>query len=234
MKTTIIVSHPHYHDSGTQAFLNRASQQLEDVTWHCLDEIYAHQSLDVAAEQALLRQTDRIIFQFPLYWYSAPASLKHWEDEVLTRAFTYQNEQGILRGKELGIVTTLGYPVAEFAVGRQQGYSLSEIFTPYQALAQQAGMKFLAPLPVSQFAYLDAPARARLLIRYQQYLTVQDPFRFADQENWLEERLRKLAAKGTSAQQDQLNLIIETMQHQQEKIEDLKWQVQLMRQAEEG
>ncbi|ETO40377.1 Putative NADPH-quinone oxidoreductase [Fructilactobacillus florum 8D] len=160
--------------------------------------------------------------------------MKHWEDEVLTRAFTYQNEQGILRGKELGIVTTLGYPVAEFAVGRQQGYSLSEIFTPYQALAQQAGMKFLAPLPVSQFAYLDAPARARLLIRYQQYLTVQDPFRFADQENWLEERLRKLAAKGTSAQQDQLNLIIETMQHQQEKIEDLKWQVQLMRQAEEG
>ncbi|WP_369404146.1 NAD(P)H-dependent oxidoreductase [Secundilactobacillus oryzae] len=35
-----------------------------------------NQPIDVEIEQRLLAENDRIIFQFPLYWYSSPASLK--------------------------------------------------------------------------------------------------------------------------------------------------------------
>jgi Putative NADPH-quinone reductase (modulator of drug activity B) len=68
LKTLVIVSHPEINNSQTQQFLLQGAK-LQDVTWHHVEEI---SDLDVAQEQALLRENDRIIFQFPLYWYAAP------------------------------------------------------------------------------------------------------------------------------------------------------------------
>ncbi|MEJ1312997.1 NAD(P)H-dependent oxidoreductase [Latilactobacillus sakei] len=68
MKTLVIVSHPEMANSLVQNFLKASAMPFQDeVTWHDLATI---QQLDVAAEQALLRDHERIIFQFPLYWYA--------------------------------------------------------------------------------------------------------------------------------------------------------------------
>ncbi|PST49908.1 hypothetical protein COO72_00505 [Bifidobacterium callitrichos] len=40
-------------------------------------------AVDVVAEQKLVEEHDRIVLQFPPYWYSSPAPLKEWEDKVL-------------------------------------------------------------------------------------------------------------------------------------------------------
>ncbi|MFN1209046.1 NAD(P)H-dependent oxidoreductase, partial [Enterococcus lactis] len=34
-----------------------------------------------------LAQYDRILFQFPMYWYSAPALMKKYEDDVFSKNF---------------------------------------------------------------------------------------------------------------------------------------------------
>ena len=45
--------------------------------------------IDVTAEQAKLVKADVIVWQFPVNWYSLPALLKKWLDNVFSHGFAY-------------------------------------------------------------------------------------------------------------------------------------------------
>src|SRR5699024_12445170 len=66
------------------------------------------------------RRSSDLIFQFPLYWYSAPAILKQWLDEVWNSQLTSSH---LLKGRELGIVTTVAHSASAFQPGASQGRS---------------------------------------------------------------------------------------------------------------
>jgi putative NADPH-quinone reductase len=61
----------------------------------------------VESEQRLLSEHDRVIFQFPWYWYSSPAMIKAYQDEVFTYNFAYGSKGDKLSGKEFKIATTV-------------------------------------------------------------------------------------------------------------------------------
>ncbi|MEM9227864.1 MAG: NAD(P)H-dependent oxidoreductase, partial [Verrucomicrobiota bacterium] len=84
MKPLVIVAHPNLTESRFNQALYKAAAEHPDITTRVLYEAYPDWKIDVAHEQALLEAHDRIILQFPLYWYSTPPMLKLWEDEVLT------------------------------------------------------------------------------------------------------------------------------------------------------
>ena len=50
---------------------------------------YPDFNIDVEKEQKLLLEHDRIVIQFPFYWYSCTPLLKKWLDVVLTYNFAY-------------------------------------------------------------------------------------------------------------------------------------------------
>ena len=52
-------------------------------------DLYPDFKIDVAEEQKHLAAADRIILQFPFYWYSTPALLKQWQDDVLTYGWAF-------------------------------------------------------------------------------------------------------------------------------------------------
>jgi len=124
MTTLVLVSHPELADSSTQQFL-KASLPKSAIIW---EHIESKSTIDIEKEQRQLRQADRIILQFPLYWYSAPAGLKQWEDTVLTRNFVYGDHRYPLAGKSLGLVVSTGMPAAAFQRGGAEGFSLEEAF----------------------------------------------------------------------------------------------------------
>jgi NAD(P)H dehydrogenase (quinone) len=67
-------------------------------------------SEDILREQALLAQSDLIIFQFPLWWYSVPAPLKGYIDRVFSLGFAYGRGGDALAGKSILLSTTTGAP----------------------------------------------------------------------------------------------------------------------------
>ena len=137
MKTLVIVAHPQLANSSTESFLKAAADNENNVMWHELKTPF-----DISQEQELLKSATRIIFQFPLYWYSAPAILKQWLDEVWNSQLT---SSYLLKGRELGIVTTVAHSASAFQPGASQGYTIAEILRPYQALAHAMEMKYLPP-----------------------------------------------------------------------------------------
>ncbi|WP_203624547.1 MULTISPECIES: NAD(P)H-dependent oxidoreductase [unclassified Lacticaseibacillus] len=224
MNTLIIVSHPTIADSPTQQFLKASAAGVKGVTWHHLDAI---SSLDVAAEQALIQAADRLIFEFPLYWYQAPASLHQWLAAVWTRGFTYDETGGKLTGKTLGLVVSYSQPKQAYQIGGSEGISMSTLLSPYQALARKTGLTLLAPLEIAQFGYLTEISRAQLFARYQQYLTVPQPARFADQAAWF---LAELTARGQA--DSTVALMATTLADRQEQLTSLRQTIAELREGE--
>lgn len=230
METLVIVAHPQLADSSTQQFLRQAAKPLEKVAWH---PVLSSNDLDIAAEQALLRQADRVIFQFPLYWYSAPAELKLWEDTVLTRQFADQAVEGALVGKELGLVISLGTPERHYAAGQPENVSLSQLTVPFQALAHKVGMTFLPTLTVDQFGYQSEADKLRLLVRYQRYLTQTPLGHFKDEAAWLLAHFKAYIATLPPAQQTQASLLLDQLTANQDQLAELQATVKMMQDTED-
>ena len=100
MKTLVLVFHPHLEKSQVNRKLMDAANETGDVT--VVDEYAAYPDfkINVEHEQELIETHDRIVLQFPFYWYSSPALLKEWEDEVITAGWAYGGGHA-LKGKEL-------------------------------------------------------------------------------------------------------------------------------------
>ena len=107
MKTLVLVFHPHLEKSQVNRKLMDAANETGDVT--VVDEYAAYPDfkINVEHEQELIETHDRIVLQFPFYWYSSPALLKEWEDEVITGRLGLRWRHA-LKGKELKLVVTTG------------------------------------------------------------------------------------------------------------------------------
>lgn len=144
MKTIIVFAHPNLESSVVnKAWLTSLPKDNENLTVHDLYKTYEGKEIDVEAEHQLLEQYDRIIFQFPLYWYSSPYLLKKWMDEVFTYGWCYGSNGDKLKGKELGVVVSTGGPQEAYRAGGFNHYTLSELLRPFQATANLVGATYL-------------------------------------------------------------------------------------------
>ncbi|MBC7003595.1 NAD(P)H-dependent oxidoreductase [Photobacterium sp. BZF1] len=145
MKILNLVFHPNLQGSRNN---NTWKTQLEEsgkiTTSRDLYSEYPDFQIDVEKEQALLAEHDRIILQFPFYWYSMPPLLKKWLDDVLTYNFAYGPDGEKLKGKDMQVVVSVG--------GREKFYSGFDIFTtvpdllrPFQLTANLTQMNYLQP-----------------------------------------------------------------------------------------
>lgn len=149
MMTLVIVAHPDLANSQINSTWKKAFQQHPDVTVHDLYAMYPDFKIDVKKEQELLMRHDRIILQFPFYWYSSPALLKLWQDEVLTYGWAYGQSGTQLHGKELMLAFSTGGPATTYQPSGMNRFTFDQLTTPFQAMANLTGMMFLSPYILS-------------------------------------------------------------------------------------
>ncbi len=95
----------------------------------------------------LLEAADRVILQFPFYWYSSPALLKEWEDEVITAGWAYGGGHA-LKGKELKLVVTTGSDAAKYRKDGEYSHTMEELLSPFEVVAYKIGMNYAEPFLV--------------------------------------------------------------------------------------
>jgi putative NADPH-quinone reductase len=100
--------------------------------------------IDVATEQKLITEADRIVFQFPLWWYSAPHLLKKYIDEVFTYGFAFGRSAN-LAPRQLLIATSTGASIEAYQPGVHNNYALHELLRPFQQTANMCGLTYLTP-----------------------------------------------------------------------------------------
>lgn len=92
MSTLILVFHPHLKDGSrvnARLLAELTAQGEDDIIVRDEYAEYPNFSVNADTEHELLEAADRVILQFPFYWYSSPALLKEWEDEVITAGWAY-------------------------------------------------------------------------------------------------------------------------------------------------
>lgn len=134
MKTLIIVTHPDMKNSiVNKRWVNELHKFPDQFHVHQLYKAYPDEKIDVAAEQKLIEQYDKIVFQFPYYWFNAPAMLKKWLDEVLTHGWAYGSKSGYkVGGKKIALAISLGVDEQELSANGIYKYPLEELTRPFE------------------------------------------------------------------------------------------------------
>ena len=146
MRTLVIVSHPTLHSSKANAKLVEAIRGLPGVEVRHLEALYPNGTIDVASEQAAALSAERIVFQFPFYWYATPPMLKRWQDDVLVFGWAYGPGGTKLKGKTLQLVLTAGGPENVYRHGGYNLFPVRELLRPLEVTAHLVGMTFAEPL----------------------------------------------------------------------------------------
>jgi glutathione-regulated potassium-efflux system ancillary protein KefF len=106
---------------------------------------YAGLPSTVAAAEQRLSTARLVVLMHPVQWYSMPALLKLWIDEVLAFGWAYGGGRA-LRGEDLWLVTTTGGPEAASRPPGLQPLRLRGLSATLRARRPAAGMRFLPPL----------------------------------------------------------------------------------------
>lgn len=146
--TLLIVAHPNLRNARINQRLLEAVRDLPHVQIHDLYAHYPNFEIDVAAEQARLIQADHVVLQHPFYWYSSPALLKHWQDQVLSYGFAYGSQGTRLRGKTLLSAISTGGPEAAYHPAGYNHFTMRELLRPFEQTANLTGMVYDAPFLV--------------------------------------------------------------------------------------
>lgn len=133
MKTVVIVAHPDLGASRVNRAFMREIHNHSNIDVRDLYSIYPNWNIDVEKEQQMLLSYDRIVFQFPFYWYSCPPLLKKWFDDVFTYGWAFGPEGNHLKGKEFILATTTGGTEQSYQAGGDNWFTISEMFRPIQS-----------------------------------------------------------------------------------------------------
>lgn len=166
----ILYAHPTPHRSRVNRRLAEAAQAVPNVRLHNLYETYPDFYIDVRREQAMLEESDLIVFQHPIQWYSMPSLLKEWVDVVLEYGWAYGPEGTALRGKDFWLVVTTGSIEEAYRPGGYHGHEFPAFLPPIQQTALLCGMRWLPPLILHGAHKVDDAAIDAHLSAYLQRL----------------------------------------------------------------
>lgn len=146
MRILVIAAHPKIEQSRVnKRWLAELRENPNQITVHELYKAYPDFAINAENEQDLVARHDRIVLQFPIQWYSAPALLKQWLDDVFTTSWLFGAGGKAVAGKELVLAMSIGSDEASYQSGGLIGYTISELVRPIQVFSNQIGMVFLPP-----------------------------------------------------------------------------------------
>lgn len=144
----VLFAHPSYRTSRAQRALRGAIEGVEGVRVHDLYAAYPDMVIDVRREKELLLEAGLVIFQHPIYWYSSPAVLKQWQDDVLEYGWAYGDGGDKLVGKGFWSVVSTGGPFEAYGPEGYNRFEMRTILSPFDQTAHLCGMRYLEPFIV--------------------------------------------------------------------------------------
>ncbi|WP_028594648.1 NAD(P)H-dependent oxidoreductase [Paenibacillus assamensis] len=171
MSVLVIAVHPNLAESKINKALIEELGKHEQITVHTLYEAYPDEVIDVAREQQLLLAHDRIIFQFPLYWYSSPPLLKKWLDHVLQYGWAYGPNGEHLQGKEIGVSISAYGTNGQYQADGHNRFTIEELLRPFEATVNFVGASYLPPFKLYNVGSLTEEQLEQGKAAYVQHLT---------------------------------------------------------------
>ena len=144
----VIHAHPYRRRSRACAALTEAIRDLPGVELRMLYDLYPDFDIDAAAERSALERAKLVVWLHPLYWYTTPALLKLWFEQVLTKGWAFGDKGTALAGKDCLWVTTTGGDESAFSDTGRHEHALAAFVPVVEETARFCGMRWLEPFAV--------------------------------------------------------------------------------------
>ncbi|WP_224404748.1 NAD(P)H-dependent oxidoreductase [Afifella sp. IM 167] len=162
MKTVVLLAHPEFAASRANRALLAGLDDLPGMEITDLYALYPDGKIDYALERERVLRADRLVLQFPLFWYSTPPLLKHWQDTVLTPLFYLEPDiAAATTGLPILTAITTGGPSANYRLEGATGNTVEGLLAPLIATARRCGWLWQAPFALHDVRNLDDAALAQ-------------------------------------------------------------------------
>lgn len=150
-QTLVVIAHPNLQEKSRvhKRWKEELTRYSDEFDIRNLYALYPNMTLsqeDIRTEQEALAAHDLIVFQFPIYWYSAPALLQTWLDNVYAFGWAYGGEEAkpgepgrMLAEKHFAVAASAGDIAENYQPGKTVGFRPSEIIIPFRATANYVG-----------------------------------------------------------------------------------------------
>jgi putative NADPH-quinone reductase len=143
----IILAHPNFEKSfANKTIIEELQDSKLDLEIRDIHSLYPDYKINAKAEQEALLRHQTIVFQYPLYWYSMPAILKHWFDVVFEYQFAYGSKGDKLKGKNFIPSFTVGAPENEYQTLGEHHFHVYEFCKTLAQTAYYVQMNYVEPI----------------------------------------------------------------------------------------
>jgi glutathione-regulated potassium-efflux system ancillary protein KefF len=144
----VIHAHPYAGRSRAVGALLAAIRDLPGIEVRSIYSLYPDFDIDAGAEQKALERAKVVVLLHPLYWYTAPALLKHWFDSVLLKGWAHGEGGTALQGKECLWVTTTGGDEYAYTKEGKHAHGIESFEPVIEQTMRFCGMRWLKPFVV--------------------------------------------------------------------------------------
>jgi putative NADPH-quinone reductase len=169
MKTLIVVAHPEIANSNVnKKWVEELGKHPDKFTIRQLYKVYPDEKIDVPREQELIEAHDKLILQFPMYWFNCPPLLKKWLDAVFTYGWAYGSKGDMLKDKKVALGISAGISEEDFAAYNTPCINFfDQLTSPFKATFTYTKSDYR-----SYFAFFDAnePTDEKLELKAKEYV----------------------------------------------------------------
>lgn len=115
----VIFAHPYFEYSSANVELIKVYNDVQQIQFKDLYEEYSDFHIPAFRERKRIRDFERLVFHFPLIWFSMPPLLKLWIDEVFDMTWSSEVNHP-LQNKDAVIIVTIG--------GKDENYSKEGLY----------------------------------------------------------------------------------------------------------
>lgn len=125
-KTLVIFAHPYFEYSTSNLELVKVYEGIENLVFKDLYEDYPDFHIPAFKERKRIREFERLVFHFPLIWFSIPPLLKLWIDEVFDITWNLEINHP-LQNKDAIIIVTVGGKAENYTAEGMYETTLEEL-----------------------------------------------------------------------------------------------------------
>lgn len=143
----IILAHPAFDKSlANKTIVDEVQNSNLEVEIRNIHSLYPDYKIDAKAEQEALLRHQTIVLQYPFYWYSMPAILKHWVDVVFEHQFAFGSKGDKLKGKNFVPSFTVGSSQSSYTALGFQHFRVYEFCKHLEQTAYHTQMNYIEPI----------------------------------------------------------------------------------------
>ena len=170
LRILVLFFHPRYEDSRANRILADAARSIPGVQFRDMYEEYPDFNIDVRREQALLTESDIIVWQHPFFWYSCPPLMKQWIDLVLEYGWAYGKDGNKLEGKSvIQAISSAGTFEVYQPTGRNR-FTYRTLLSPFDQTVHLCRMIYLPPFIVPGAPRMNREEISQYADRYKAVL----------------------------------------------------------------